>query len=133
MVDGLRRTIGRILGTSYGHVLDEISDLSNLQPGWNGYRAGEISKDAQKRAADFVQLLTNIPGHVPAPSVVPTSNGGVALRWLTADREVEIIFLADGGEYTVGKRGSEDVLDSGGLGRVDLLKQVVAEHLVGTK
>jgi hypothetical protein len=115
----------------YQTVIDEIKEIQTRPPGWNGARAARVADAAAWRAIGFVYSLSDLGVDVPPPSVAPTPNGGVAIRWLTRDREVEIIFLDSGGEYTVAKRGSEDALQSGFIGHIDLLKDVVEKHIVG--
>lgn len=131
MVEAIRRVMNNAanLFRPYGHVVDEIRNLTDLDRGWNTYAAGRIHEDAQRRAIDFVGRLTELTHRVPAPAVVPTPNGGVSLHWLTSDRDVEVIFLATGGEYSIAERGSADIIDAGPITQVDLLKDVVRDHV----
>ena len=114
----------------YGDVIDRIQGFRTLDAGWNSYRAGRIEKDARARAIRFVGSLPNLGRRVPPPVVAPTSNGGVALHWDAGDREVDIIFLSRGGEYSVALRKSDEVLAEGPLDRVDLLKDVIGRYVV---
>ena len=126
MVSALRRLFSR---DPYSHVVQEIKKLSELDGGWNGYRAGRILPEAQQQAISFVGRFSDLPVRIPAPSVAPTPNGGVALHWLSADHEVELIFLAAGGEYLVAQRGREDVVDAGAMDHVDPLKDIVQAYV----
>ncbi len=114
----------------YGDVIDRIHGLHTLKAGWNSYHAGLIEKDARARAIRFVGSLPNLGRPVPPPIVAPTPNGGVALHWDAGDREVDIIFLSRGGEYSVALRKSDEVLAEGPVDRVDLLKDVVGRYVV---
>ena len=128
MVAALRR-LSYLFHHPYAQVIEEVRKLTELDRGWNTYRAGRITDEAQQQAIAFLGLLPGLPGPIPPPSVAPTPNGGVALQWLAGDREVEIIFLAKGGEYSVAQRGKDDVLAAGSIGEVDLLKDIVREHV----
>lgn len=130
MVLAIRRTLSNWLhGTPYADVLAEIDKLSALDRGWNSYRAGRITPEAQERAKAFVGRLTDLGRPVPPPSVAPTPNGGVSLRWLVGDRDVQIIFLARGSEYVVAERGKEDVIDAGSIDEIDPLKDLIRTHV----
>jgi hypothetical protein len=128
MVDAIRRTLNHFF-PPYGHVVEEIRRLGKLDRGWNTYRAGRINDEAQEQAIAFVGSLTTLAERVPAPKVVPTPNGGVGLHWLTRDRDVEVVFFAKGGEYTIAQRGSAEIIDAGPISQVDLLKDVVRDHV----
>lgn len=129
MVEAIRRWFhGR---SPYADVVAEIGKLGELDRGWNTYRAGRITDDAQKSAISFIGRLSDLPGpRVPPPSVAPTANGGVALHWYSTNREVGITFLAGGGEYYVAEPGKEDVIMAGSITEIDLLKDVIREHVV---
>lgn len=130
MVAVLRKLGQWFGGHPYSETLDQIDKLADLDRGWNGYRAGRITDEARIRARSLVEMLPNLPGPVPAPSVAPTPNGGVQLRWVTASKEIEIIFVAGGGEYSVAARGSDDIIDGGSIHAVDPLKDIVRDHVV---
>jgi hypothetical protein len=118
-----QETMGQTM--SYGALIDEIEKLGKLPRGWNTYRADAVPFEARRRAISFVELLSKLHVPAPPPSVTPTSNGGVALHWETNHRDVLIIFLSDGGEYSVSDPDSEETIAEGPLGRVDLLREVV--------
>lgn len=126
MVAALRRLFSR---DPYAHVVEEIKNLSELDGGWNGYRAGRILPAAQQAAIGFVGRFSDLPIRIPAPSVAPTPNGGVSLHWLSGDREIELIFLAKGGEYLIAQRGQDDVIDAGAMDQVDPLKDIVQAYV----
>lgn len=114
----------------YHDVVERIRALRGLEAGWNSYRAGRIEDVAMRRAIRFIGELPNLHRPVPPPSVAPTPNGGVALHWEAGDREVDVIFLARGGEYSVARRKSDEILAEGLVDQVDLLKDVVGRHVV---
>jgi hypothetical protein len=130
MVEALRKLGNKWFGHPYAETLEQIDKLAELDRGWNGYRAGRITDEARQRAKSLVEMLVNLPGTVMAPSVAPTSNGGVQLRWVTPRKEVELIFVAGGGEYSVSARGSDDVIDAGSIHAVDPLKDIVRDHVL---
>ncbi len=115
----------------YSKVFDQVHALGQLQEGWNSYRGAPIGEEARRRAVAFLAtVLTHLDEPVPAPSVGPSPDGGVVFRWDTGDYEVEIVFLREGGEYSVARRGREDLLEEGAIGRPesivrDLIKKYV--------
>jgi hypothetical protein len=115
---------------SYASVVAQIRKLGDLPPGWNSYRASKIEENAQRKAITFVNSLANLGRSVPLPSVAPTPNGGVALHWYPRDLEVEIIFLPRGGEFSVARRKSEEVVEEGSIDSLDLLKDIVGRYVV---
>lgn len=71
-------------------LLSRISQLGDLEEGWDSYGARRVDPEA---AAATVEFLFNFLGHnTPQPAVVPTSRGGIQLEWhrAGADLEVEI-------------------------------------------
>jgi hypothetical protein len=132
MVDTLRR----IFGGGHRHYTDVISaivDLGKLEPGWNSYDAPRVAEAAQLKAIALVNDFQNISAPVPPPDVGPTPEGGVALRWLTRDREIDVHFTADDAEYTVLRRGTTTVVTEGRLVGLDLRKDIVYAHILGNR
>lgn len=111
-------------------VIAEIRGLADLAPGWNSYSAGRIDGIARSRAERFIRSLADLGRPVPDPSVAPTPDGGVALRWRVGPREIQITFLSRGGEYMVAEVSSPEVIREGSVDRVDLLKDVVGQYVV---
>lgn len=56
----------------------EISEISKLEENWDGYGASRISESAIYHATGF---LTAASMSLPAPDVVPNSNGTISLGW----------------------------------------------------
>lgn len=69
---------------------------------------------------------------VPPPDVGASPNGGVVLRWLTEDREVEIHFFASGGDYSVTRRKDGATME-GELAHLDPLNDVVDAHVLARR
>lgn len=107
----------------YASVIDEITKLGRLKPGWNTYGAGPVDEAASLQAVALVHAL--VDWSIPPPSVAPTSNGGVALTWSTRDREVQVIVLAQGGVYSVVASETDDVICEGRTGDVDVVNDVI--------
>jgi hypothetical protein len=106
--------------------------LGQIPEGWDSYGGHAVSPGARQQALMFI---TSLLAHVdreqqpPAPEVGPIAEGGVLLRWLTAEREIELAFFASGGEYTVRDRKTGNVIDEGEIGRPEsLLRDVFKEH-----
>lgn len=71
-------------------VLSGIKRLAMLPANWDSYGAHTIQSDAARRG---LILLAEVMQHdSPAPSIVPTSTGGVQFEWhrLGIDLEIEI-------------------------------------------
>ena len=67
--------------------LDRMLEFLSLEENWNGYGERAIHTSAVKRAVD---VLNTVCPDGPAPSVVPTSQGGVQLEWAAGGFEIEI-------------------------------------------
>ncbi len=119
------------LDAHYEAVLRTIRDLSALEKGWDSYRGAPVTEEARRRALAFVTtLLTHLDDPVPAPTVGPSPDGGVVFRWVSDEHEVMIVFLSDGGEYSVARPGSDEVLEEGRVGRLESLVQNVISRYV---
>ena len=110
-------------------LVGRIDALSALKPGWNSYRAGEISPVARERAIVFVRLIADDRMRVRYPSVAPTSDGGVSLQWHINAEEIGIVFTDEGQEYSIARRGSDESLSAGFVRSLDELKQIVGSYL----
>lgn len=136
MAPTLRAWLGRHLRGETPHehglgaVIEEIERLGSLERGWNSYGAGPVPEAPRRRAIRFVESLPDLGTRIPAPTVTPTSNDGVALHWQANDYEVEIIFSASRDEYSVARISTDEVLEEGPLSRVDLLKDVVGRYVI---
>lgn len=119
---------------AYDQAIAKIHHLAEVPQGWDSYGGDAVSAAARQQALTFI---TSLLAHVdpekqpPAPEVGPTVEGGVLLRWLTGDREIELVFLATGGDYTVRERSTGDVVDEGEIGSPEsILRDVVRAHVV---
>lgn len=115
---------------AYDHVFSKIRRLG-VGDDWDSYGGRSIPEAARHRALTFVTtLLAHLDEHPPAPDVGPVPDGGLLFRWLTDDHEVEIVFLADGGEYAVRDRRTGELIDEGEVGRPEsLLRDVIREYI----
>jgi hypothetical protein len=69
-----------------------LSELGELSPGWDGYRAPAISLGTLSFA---IQLLGKVMrSRTPLPQVVPSSVGGVQIEWHERDIDLEIHIAA---------------------------------------
>jgi hypothetical protein len=93
--------------------------LALRRPGWDGHNASPISGAAHGEVVDFLgRLFKDFGGaSAPAPMVAPDPDGGIALEWSRDDdqghRELEIVFLARGNEYSIGYRGCAQAEEEG--------------------
>lgn len=117
---------------AHERVIAAIDELANLKPGWDSYDAAPIEEAARGRAIAFITtLLTHLDCDVPAPTVGPSPDGGVVLRWLTSDFDIMVTFFAQGGEYSVVRRDSDELIDTGNIGRPEsLVRDVISQYVV---
>jgi hypothetical protein len=88
----------------YEAALDQISDLTGLAVGWNGYDAREVKADMAIPAAAFLAKVA-FPG-IAAPSITPLADGGVQVEWHRGGLDIEIAFSDDEpGVYIVDREG----------------------------
>lgn len=69
-------------------LLWKISELGDLEAGWDSYGARPVDPQCAAAAADF--LLGLLDESTPQPSIVPTSRGGIQLEWHRAGADLEI-------------------------------------------
>jgi hypothetical protein len=118
----------------YASVIGDLVAISKRQPGWNSYDAEQVSSAAVLSAIGLVNALSNLGGDVPAPAVGASADGGVVLRWLTREREVEIFYTGrERGDYTITRRSSREVVAEGPLAGLDPLKDIVDAHVLGRR
>lgn len=72
-------------------VLARVTALLRLRPGWDSYKAPAPRYDAAMFALTVLQGIMR-PG-TPAPSVVPSSTGGIQLEWHEKHIDLEIHVL----------------------------------------
>jgi hypothetical protein len=72
-----------------GLIRDSIHLLSYGE-NWDSYGSSPVSPQAFQSAFLLIALLAWEHGRLPAPAVVPTSLGGIALEWVTDRGSVEV-------------------------------------------
>jgi hypothetical protein len=93
----------------YGAALNQISGLTALAVGWNGYDAREIKADFAIDAATFLTRVA-FPG-IAAPSITPLADGGVQVEWHRGGLDIEVAFSdEDPGVYIADREGGETEL-----------------------
>lgn len=113
-------------------VITELVQLGERKRGWDSYDGAEVDREALLVAIGVVNRLEDV-GRVPEPEVGSLADGRVLLRWLTDDREVEMLFQQHGGTFVVRRRDNDVIVEEKSLGRVDVLKDVIAAHVLGRK
>lgn len=77
----------------FGSVIDRVQHLLSLPSGWDSYGSRPIAVASAELALDVMSdPLFAVLG---APTVVPTSTGGVQAEWYADGRSLEIEFLSD--------------------------------------
>jgi hypothetical protein len=76
------------------------------QPNWDGYGARPISEAVAERARSF---LDNLPSSLPAPDIVPESDGDLAIEWhLGSQRVFSVSISKEGPLHFAGLFGEEE-------------------------
>ncbi|MBI2691706.1 MAG: hypothetical protein HYX29_07180 [Solirubrobacterales bacterium] len=71
-------------------LLEKISQLLDLEPGWDTYEATPIDHGSARAAYDFaVEALRR---GLPQPHIVPVPDGGIQLEWSQNRFDLEIEF-----------------------------------------
>lgn len=89
--------------------LAEVSELTALAPNWDTYGARPIEAASAARVATF--LYDHAYGDLPAPHVVPMTDGGVQLEWHRNDLDFEIAFSEDDAGVYVEDLRTGDVIE----------------------
>jgi hypothetical protein len=76
-----------------GPIVEILTKLASLPPGWNSYKAKPPAPRAIRQA---LQLLVDLDWGGPLPTVSPTSTGGIQLEWGDDDAGVELELHANG-------------------------------------
>lgn len=84
-------TIGGSPPAWVGPTVESIGSLLSLQNNWDSYGAPSI--DPRFVASALALVLDTLLEQTPAPSVVPTSRGGIQFEWHTRGMDVEVEFL----------------------------------------
>ena len=69
-----------------------LGELLQLEPGWDSYGARPV--DPYCAAAALHLAFNMLADSTPAPSVVPTSRGGLQFEWHTRSADLEVEFLS---------------------------------------
>jgi len=72
--------------------IQSLRDLYQLPRNWDGYGAVQVQEQIVQQA--LMVLVEVMDNDVPAPSVVPLSDGGIQLEWHRRGRNLEIEFSA---------------------------------------
>lgn len=90
-------------------LLDQMTSLLALSPGWNGHAAAPVPGRA---AATLFELVgATFDDTTPLPFITPLSSGGLQLEWHEPDLEIEVAIDADGTAhvwYEDTREGAED-------------------------
>lgn len=70
----------------------ELQALNRLKADWNSYGAVPPSATILQAASDLLAQIASYS--IPAPSIVPTSDGSVQLEWHSNDMDIELRFRA---------------------------------------
>jgi hypothetical protein len=73
-------------------VLKEIDSLRYLEKNWDSYGAPRVNRQSLTEAANVLQELAR--PRMPAPSVVPTSDGSIQLEWHTRGIDLEVRWVS---------------------------------------
>ena len=69
-----------------------FKELTGLPIGWDGYQGKPVSSSCAKFAANLIESIC--VDHVPAPQLVPGSDGTLQLEWHLNGYDIEIDVLA---------------------------------------
>jgi hypothetical protein len=108
---------------------DRLKTFEHLDVGWDGYKAGPVSRDVVGRAAQVLEWSA-IPG-VYEPALVPTAAGAVQIEWQPTDgHSLELYVPASGplSAYYVHEASDveEEEVDVDQRGVRDLVGRLVA-------
>jgi hypothetical protein len=67
-----------------------FAELLALPHNWDGHGGDSIAPEAVEAAGRF--LATVMSSSTPAPTIVPTSSGGLQLEWHRGGFDVELLF-----------------------------------------
>lgn len=73
-------------------VEDRLNELTSLQVGWDGYAGKPVSFQCAFFVANMLQRLCQ--KNVPAPSIVPGSDGSLQVEWHMNSFDVELDVLS---------------------------------------
>lgn len=71
---------------------DRFNQICSLRPGWDGYRGAPVSFACAHFAATILEHLYTVG--LPAPSLVPGSDGTMQIEWHRNQYDIELDVLA---------------------------------------
>lgn len=90
-------TFGRtlVLRNWKASLVDEASEICRecSQPGWDGYGAAALSKEAFVHARNFINLL---PDEVSQPDLVPSPDGWLSFEWRSPEDKILSVTIENG-------------------------------------
>lgn len=66
----------------------KLNELTSLRIGWDGYKGLPVSFDCASFGADLLEKLCQVS--VPAPSLVPGSDGTMQIEWHVGGFDIEL-------------------------------------------
>ncbi len=92
---------GRIVGFKrawVSSVSSQLDELMALAPNWNGYGEQQIDPRSRKRV---MTLLYDVLENERPPTLVPMSDGGIQLEWVSKHKELEVEVPPSGPMFAV--------------------------------
>jgi hypothetical protein len=74
--------------------LMQLERLANLEENWDSYGGRPVSPRAVWRSVELIVRI--LESNADAPSIVPTSEGGIQLEWHPTEADLELIIHPDG-------------------------------------
>jgi hypothetical protein len=94
-------------GAWLDYVIDALSDLLVLQPGWDSYGAKAIDHNAAYVVVDVLDQIMH--STTPLPALVPLRSGGIQIEWHErgVDLEIQVRSQMDVSAYYADDAGDE--------------------------
>jgi hypothetical protein len=124
--------MARAIDRPHRGAIAELVRLGERKQGWDSYDGAAVDREALLTAIGVVNRLDEF-GRVPEPEVGALADGRVLLRWLTDDREVEILFRERGGDFLVRRLDNDTIIEEKSLVAIDVLKDVISAHVLGRR
>jgi hypothetical protein len=90
-----RNPEGRPARAWVGSILQGFANLLTLEPNWDGENGKPIAPALVGSALKFVDRISMVDFRLPAPSIVPISDGGLQIEWHRGGKDFEIEFSPD--------------------------------------
>ena len=78
-----------------GSILQGFANLLTLEANWDGENGKPIAPALVSSALKFVDRILMVDLRLPAPSIVPISDGGLQIEWHRGGKDFEIEFSPD--------------------------------------